>query len=156
MPATSQAVGSSLDESENLVVCIDPGLYKKKAESGYPEVFLPKSDYSETFPKQSYTITSNYQRGSQITLHQIQFNQAGNYTINLTYSTGWTCYLTVQFYHNGSTQTLLTTANTGTSGSPTYTLDCSVGDRFILRQCTDSENAGNRYVNCTYTVIKNS
>lgn len=156
MPATSQAVNSAVDGSENLIFRINPGLYKKAATSGYPEVYLPKSMYSPTLPKQSYTIYSYYQRGQQLTTHQIIFNQAGNYTINLTYSTGWICYLEVQVCISGQISTILTTANNGTTGSPSYTWDFKVGDWFKLLQHTDSENSTNRYVNCSYTVTKNS
>ena len=156
MESVTDAINVTGDSNGTLWARIPSGLYRKKAVSGYPEICLPKSSYSSALPKQSYSIISYYQRGNQLTTHRITFNQAGNYTISLTYSTGWICYLEVQFCHNGSVSTLLTTSNTGTSGTKSYTWDCSAGDYFNLLQHTDSENASNRYVNCSYTVTKNS
>lgn len=40
MDPISKAVGSELDSSNNLVIRLNPGLYKKKSNSGYPEVYL--------------------------------------------------------------------------------------------------------------------
>ena len=102
-------------------------------------------------PTGNYSCTCNYSAPNRCTYLTFTFKDSGNYTVKVTYSTGWICYLVV----NNNGNRVLQTVNTGTNGNPSWTFDAYNGYTFALELHTDNEGSSNRFVNTQTEVIRN-
>ncbi len=102
-------------------------------------------------PTGNYSCTCNYSAPNRCTYLTFTFKDSGNYTVKVTYSTGWICYLVV----NNNGNRVLETVNTGVNGNQSWTFNAYNGYTFALELHTDNEATSNRFVNTQTEVIRN-